>query len=190
MYMAYRENMTEWTDKELVTRCKSGDRHAFDTLVIRYQERIYWIIKRIVRNHEDAIDITQDVFVKAYQKMSSFREDSGVYTWLYRIGINMSLNHVRKRKLRQLLSLDDLSTGISSTEQTPAQDCEKEEIQRLISKAIDRLPEKQRLVFLFRYYDELPYEDISTILGTSVGGLKANYFHAVKKIEAFVKNAL
>jgi len=190
MYMAYRENMTERTDEELIARCKNGDRHAFDTLVTRYQERIYWIIKRMVRNHDDAIDLTQDVFVKAYQKITSFREDSGVYTWLYRIGINMSLNHLRKRKLRQLLSFDDLSMEVPSDDQTPSQIHEKEEMRRLISNAIERLPEKQKIVFLLRYYEELPYEDISTILGTSVGGLKANYFHAAKKIEAFVRNAL
>ncbi len=190
MYMAYREKMTERTDQELVTRCKKGDRYAFDALVTRYQEKIYWIIKRMVRNHDDAIDLTQDVFVKAYQKIRSFREDSTVYTWLYRIGINMSLNHLRKRKFRQLLSFDDLSKEVPSKDQTPIQDCEKEEMQQLIINAIERLPEKQKVVFLLRYYEELPYEDISTILGTSVGGLKANYFHAVKKIEAYVKNAL
>lgn len=176
-------------DQKLIRDFKDGDERAFNQLVLRYQERVYWIVRRMISDHDEADDITQNVFIKAYRSLHSFKGNSGFYTWLYRIAVNFSLNEIRRKKIRQIFSLErDAPRQIASGDDLPLERMEKEEQQLLIRQAIDRLPDKQKKVFVLRYYEELPYEEISKILNTSVGGLKANYFHAVQKIGTYLKN--
>lgn len=176
-------------DHEVLKNFQDGDESAFNIIVQRYQERIYWTAKRFLNDHDEADDIVQEVFVKAYSAFKNFRGDSGVYTWLYRITVNLSLNALRRQKVRDFLRLDELLAPHDSETPTPVEAMEQEETQKLIEQAIMQLPEKQKAVFVLRYHEEMPYEQISKILKTSIGGLKANYFHAVKKIGAFIKKA-
>ena len=179
--------MTELDDKELLELYHAGQKdQMFNELVRRYQKRIYWVARRMVKRHEDADDIAQEVFVKAYTALENFRGDANLYTWLYRIAVNLSINHIRKQKVRNAVDIDDYLPFLSRDADQHSNIVREENIS-LIEEAIESLPEKQRAVFLMRYYDEMPYEQISSILGTSVGGLKANFHHAVKKVTAFVK---
>ncbi len=179
--------MVELDDKELLELYHSGQKERmFNELVRRYQKRIYWVARRMVKRHEDADDIAQDVFVKAYTALEGFRGDSNIYTWLYRIAVNLSINHLRKQKVRNAVDLDDYLPFLSKDADQDKKMMRRENVS-LIEEAIGTLPEKQRAVFIMRYYDEMPYEQISSILGTTVGGLKANFHHAVKKVAAYVK---
>ena len=180
--------MVELDDKELLELYHSGQKERmFNELVRRYQKRIYWVARRMVKRHEDADDIAQDVFVKAYTALEGFRGDSNIYTWLYRIAVNLSINHLRKQKVRNAVDLDDYLPFLSRDADQDRKMMRRENVS-LIEDAIQILPEKQRAVFIMRYYDEMPYEQISSILGTSVGGLKANFHHAVKKVATYVKD--
>ncbi|TSA16784.1 RNA polymerase sigma factor [bacterium] len=181
--------MTNRSDFELLELFQSGDESAFNHLVLRYRERVYWVARRFVNDHDGADDVTQDVFCKAYESLPDFRGESSFYTWLYRITVNIALNNVRRKKLREFFRIDEIFEVEDRSAVSPDVAVEKKEERRLIEEAITRLPEKQKSVFVLRYYEELPYEEISTILKTSVGGLKANYFHAVKKIQEYVKRA-
>ena len=179
--------MVELDDKELLELYHSGQKERmFNELVRRYQKRIYWVARRMVKRHEDADDIAQDVFVKAYTALEGFRGDPNIYTWLYRIAVNLSINHLRKQKVRNAVDLDDYLPFLSKDADQDKKMMRRENVS-LIEEAIATLPEKQRAVFIMRYYDEMPYEQISAILGTTVGGLKANFHHAVKKVAAYVK---
>lgn len=179
--------VAELDDKQLLEAYRSGKtEQVFNEIVRRYQKRIYWVARRMVKSHEDADDIAQDVFVKAYTALDSFRGDANIYTWLYRIAVNLSINHLRKQKVRNAVDIDDYLPFLSR-EADQHTNVVRDENVGLIEDAIASLPEKQRAVFIMRYYDEMPYEQISAILGTSVGGLKANYHHAVKKVTAYVR---
>jgi RNA polymerase sigma factor (sigma-70 family) len=177
------------TDLELVELFQKGNEASFNSLVLRYQEKIYWIARRFVQDHDQADEIVQEVFVKMYSALKEFRGESGVYTWLYRITVNVSLNTLRKKRVRDFLRIDEFFETSSDESEQPDKLLEQQEQHTLIEEAIMTLPEKQKAVFLLRYHEELPYEEISTILKTSVGGLKANYFHAVKKIGEYVHRA-
>ncbi|MGE5315982.1 MAG: RNA polymerase sigma factor [Acidobacteriota bacterium] len=175
----------------LVERFQAGDEQAFNVLTLRYQEKIYWVVRRMIPDHDEADDVVQDVFIRAYHSLKSFKGESSVYTWLYRIAVNLSLNEIRRRKIRKTFSFEDNpAEQHPSDEDSPMEEIEKQEQSALIRKAIDRLPEKQKKVFILRYYEELPYEEIAKIVKTSVGGLKANYFHAVKKIGEYLKHEM
>jgi RNA polymerase sigma-70 factor, ECF subfamily len=176
-------------DRELVTLFQEGNEASFNDLVRRYQEKVYWIAHRFVNNHDQADDIVQEVFIKVYHALHDFRGESSVYTWLYRITVNVSLNTLRKQRIREFLRIDEVFDYPGEENEQPDKRYEKEEQQRLIEEAVQHLPEKQKAVFILRYYEELPYEDISKILKTSMGGLKANYFHAVKNIGGYLKRA-
>ncbi len=180
--------MSEYTDKELLELYRNGanPNYAFNLLVKKYQESVYWHIRRMVLNHEDANDIVQDVFVKAWKGLNSFREDSKFYTWLYRIATNESITFLNKKKRKHWLSLNSVEHKL---EENLEDDnfFSGEEIQRKLQKAILKLPGKQRAVFNMKYFDEMKYDDISSVMGTSVGALKASYHHAVKKIESYLK---
>jgi len=179
--------MVELDDKQLLELYRTGQADKmFNEMVRRYHSRIYWVARRMVKSHEDADDIAQEVFVRAYQSLDSFRGDSAIYTWLYRIAVNLSINHLRKQKVRKLVDIADYIPFLAKDADQEKNVVHKENVS-LIEEAIETLPEKQRAVFIMRYYDEMPYEQISAILGTSVGGLKANFHHAVKKVSAFVK---
>jgi RNA polymerase sigma-70 factor (ECF subfamily) len=181
--------MTDSNDLELVELFQKGNETSFNELVKRYQEKIYWIARRFVNDHDQADDIVQEVFVKVYRALKNFRGESSVYTWLYRITINVALNALRKQRIRDFVRIDEFFETAEDENEQPDAIFEKDEQQKLIEEAIAKLPEKQKAVFILRYHEELSYEEISLVLKTSVGGLKANYFHAVKKIGEYVNRA-
>jgi len=174
------------TDQELLKLFKEGDNpnYAFNLIVRKYQERLYWMIKRIVNDHDDTDDVLQNVFIKAWKALPKFRADANLYTWLYRIATNESITFINKRKKDLFTSVDDPS--IQLEEKSNLNDPSGEEILEKLELAIATLPEKQRIVFQLKYFEEKKYNEISTILDTSVGALKASYHHAVKKIELYL----
>ena len=175
-------------DAEILAKFKNeATRHeAFSLLVKTYQQRLYWHIRRIVIDHDDANDIVQDVFVKVWKNLSSFREDSKIYTWLYRIATNECITFLNRRKMKMAISLDDNYVQLSEKlEQDIYFDGNK--LERKLQQALLTLPNKQRVVFNMKYFEEMKYEEMAKILGTSVGALKASYHHAVKKIENYFK---
>ncbi|MEE4176931.1 MAG: sigma-70 family RNA polymerase sigma factor [Bacteroides sp.] len=179
--------MTHYSDEELIRRFQESEnpRYAFDLIVRKFQEQVYWHIRRLVISHEDANDVAQEVFIKAWKALPDFRGDSGLFTWLYRIATNEALSFLKKKKKRFLLPLTDVEQQLSNSLETDAY-FEGREIEKKIQQAILTLPEKQRVVFNLRYYDEMKYEEMSRILDTSEGALKASYHHAAKKIEKFL----
>ena len=178
------------TDLDLVEAFRSGDSSGFDELVRRYQERVYWVARRVVGSHEDADDVVQDVFVRMFKALKGFRGNSGFYTWLYRITMNVSLNAVRARRIKEFVRYDEMTDTGSEEVASPDADVLREEYQTILERAIQRLPAKQKMVFIMRYYEEMPYEEMSHLLKKSVGGLKANYFHALKKIQEYVRKEM
>ncbi|TCD03842.1 RNA polymerase sigma factor [Pedobacter psychroterrae] len=160
---------------------------AFNLLLSKYQQKIYWHIRRLVIDHDDADDLVQDVFIKVWKNLEKFRSDSQLYTWIYRIATNESITFLNKKKQRNNIPLDEVSGELNET--LVASDYfNGDKIQMKLQKAMLTLPEKQRLIFNMKYFDELKYEEISEITGTSVGALKASFHIAVKKIEAFMLN--
>ena len=180
--------MTDDQDKDLLKRFRdsSSRNMAFNELVNRYQERLYWHIRRIVIDHDDADDVLQNTFIKAFKNLDRFREDSQLFTWLYRIATNESLTFLKKKKKNIFVSMDEVSHQLSNTLEADPE-LSGDAIQLKLQQAILTLPTKQRLVFNMKYFDELKYDEIAEVTGTSVGALKASYHHAVKKIEAFIK---
>ncbi|WP_442794639.1 RNA polymerase sigma factor [Pelobium manganitolerans] len=158
---------------------------AFSLLLKKYQQKVYWHIRRMVLNHDDADDLTQDVFIKVWRNLSSFRQDSQLYTWLYRIASNECITFLNKKKAKQQVSLDDLSEQLTSN-LNEENYFSGDAIQKKLQQALLTLPEKQKLVFNMKYYDDMKFQEISDVLGTSVGALKASYHLAVKKIEQFL----
>lgn len=158
---------------------------AFTQLVQKYQERLYWHVRRMVAEHEDTNDILQNVFIKVWKYLGDFKEQSGLYTWLYRIATNETLSWIDQQKRRSSVSLSD-DEGIFANKLEAQKGFDANKIEWKLQQAIQSLPEKQRVVFNLRYYDEMPYEEMSQVLETSVGALKASYHHAVKKVEAFM----
>lgn len=157
----------------------------FNTFVKEYHQKVYWQVRRMVYNHEDANDLVQDIFVKVYTNFEQFRGDAKLSSWVYRIAYNETINFLKKQAKERTLSLDELAIdAIDQLKDDIYFDGDESEI--LLQKAIAHLPEKQRLVFLYKYYDELKYDEIAEILGGSVGGLKASYHHAVNKIKDFI----
>jgi RNA polymerase sigma factor (sigma-70 family) len=159
---------------------------GFTRLVEKYQQKLYWYIRRILISHEDADDAIQETFLKAWNKLDQFRGDSELYTWLYRIATNEALALLRKKKLRFLLPVINISDHLSNSLENDAF-FTSDENEKRFHKALLGLPEKQRLVFNLKYFEELKFGEISKITGVSVGALKASYHHAVKKIEKQIK---
>ena len=178
------------SEEELLEQLQDADnqRGAFAILVSEYSERLYWQIRKMVLSHEDANDILQNVFIKAWNKIDTFRGDSKLSTWLYRIAINESITFIKKERARNNISLDDEDTFIADKLEGDTY-FNGNEAQLLLQKAIAMLPDKQKLVFQLKYFDEMKYEEMSDILGTSVGALKASYHHAVKKIEKYLSES-
>lgn len=171
------------TDNQIIELYKSGQKErAFDCIVSSYTERLYWHVRRFTCSHDDSNDLLQDIFIKVWSSLPNFRGDSQLYTWLYRIATNEVLNHIRKQRFRAMVSLDSEANLLAKKIDEDAY-FNGNELQRELHKAIQRLPEKQRIVFCFRYFDEMKYEEISEITDTSVGALKASYHIAYNKIK-------
>jgi len=160
---------------------------AFTKLVRKYQERLYWHIRRMTGTHEDANDILQNVFIKVWKNLASFREEANLYTWLYRIGTNETLTWIESQKRFSTVSMTGNEEYYDS-KLTAQKDFDPNKIEWKLQEAINTLPVKQKIVFNLRYYDEMPYEDMSAVLNTSAGALKASYHHAVKKVEEYLMN--
>ena len=160
---------------------------AFNLLLSKYQQKIYWHIRRLVVNHDDADDLVQEVFIKVWKNLAEFRSDSQLYTWLYRIATNESITFLNRQKLKNNVSLDEVGFDLADT-LAGSTYFDGDKAQMKLQKALLTLPEKQRLVFNMKYFDDLKYDEISAILGTSVGGLKASFHLAVKKIEHYLLN--
>lgn len=158
---------------------------AFNLLLKKYQQKIYWHIRRMVINHDDTDDLVQEVFIKVWRNLANFRSDSQLYTWIYRIASNESITFLNRKKQKNNISLDDVSPELSSS-LTEGSYFNGDRAQLKLQQALLTLPEKQRLVFNMKYFDELKYDEISEITGTSVGALKASFHLAVKKIEHYL----
>jgi RNA polymerase sigma factor (sigma-70 family) len=174
-------------DKDLLEKIRQPEtrNYGFNMLVRAYQRRVYAHVRKMVIDHDDADDVTQDVFIKIHRYIESFREDSQLFTWIYRIATNECLSFLQRKKRRFFLPIGDVESELSTKlESTPG--LNGDEIQLKLQKALLKLPDKQRLVFNMKYYEDLTYEQMSEITNTSVGALKASYHHAVKKIEEFV----
>ncbi|MGE4587305.1 MAG: RNA polymerase sigma factor [Mangrovibacterium sp.] len=177
------------SDGQLITGLKdeSTRREAFRKLVTSYKQRLYWHIRKIVLNHDDTDDILQNTFIKVWRNLDSFRAESGLYTWLYRIATNEALSFLSQQKRKMGATGEDISEYlVDNLRADPYFDGDA--VSRKLQEAIARLPEKQRLVFNMRYFDNLRYQDMEKILETSAGALKASYHHAVKKIENHLRS--
>ncbi len=177
------------TDQDLIARLKHADTRefAFGQLVTMYQERLYWHIRKIVMNHDDTDDVLQNTFIKVWKNMENFREESSLYTWLYRIATNEAITFLNSNKRRSQMSFNDVKNYLIENLTTDPY-FNGDELQMKLQKAILQLPEKQRIVFNMKYFDDIKYEEMSKILDTSVGALKASFHHAVKKVEEYIKN--
>ena len=181
--------MSPLADNEILQlfRQPGAKEQAFEILLKKYQEKLYWHVRRMVVSHEDTHDLLQNIFIKVWNALDKFREDSQLYTWLYRIATNECLSFIEQKKKKSTLSLSDDEAGYS--ERVRAEEhFDSSKLEWKLQLAIQQLPEKQRVVFMLRYYEEMPYQQMSEILGTSEGALKASYHHAAKKIEDFLLN--
>jgi RNA polymerase sigma factor (sigma-70 family) len=159
--------------------------YGFNLIIKTYQQRVYWHVRKMVIDHDDADDLTQEIFVKIWRNLEKFRGDSQLFTWIYRIATNECLNFLKKKKRRSFLSFTNVTAELESKIDS-GNLISGEEIELKFQKALLKLPDKQRLVFNMRYYDEMKFEDIADVTGTSVGALKASYHIAAKKIEEFL----
>jgi len=176
--------LSVYSDEQLAAMVKvsSSREAAFRYIMTAHQERLYWVIRKIVLTHEDTDDVLQNTFIKAFRSIDGFEGRSSIYVWLHRIAINEAISHKNKNtKLGRIIPIDQ-SIEHSTSYATEDSDT----IIKKIENAIDKLPEKQKAVFLLRYYEEMPYEQMSEKLNTSIGALKASYHHAVKKIEEWI----
>ena len=160
---------------------------AFNLLLKKYQQKIYWHIRRLVLNHDDCDDLLQEVFVKVWKNLDKFRSDSQLYTWIYRIATNESITFLNKQKQKNNTPLDEVSSELADN-LVASSYFNGDKLELKLQKAILTLPEKQRIIFNMKYFDDMKYEEISEILGTSVGALKASFHIAAKKIEAIITN--
>ncbi|MDP4269543.1 MAG: sigma-70 family RNA polymerase sigma factor [Bacteroidota bacterium] len=177
----------EYNELEIIRQLQNPEkqRQAFAKVVARYSEKLYWQIRKMVISHDDTDDVLQNTFMKAWVNIESFRGESKLSTWLYRIAINESITFLNKQNSHGTVEMDDTESYLANKLESDDW-FDGDELQMKLQKAILRLPEKQRLVFNMRYFDEMKYEEMSDILGTSVGALKASYHHAAKKIEDFM----
>lgn len=174
-------------DKELLAKIRTPEtrNYGFNMLVRTYQQRVYWHVRKMVIDHDDADDLTQEIFIKVHRHIENFREDAQLFTWIYRIATNECLTFLSRKKRRFFLPIGDVE-GELTTKLDTSEDINGDEIQLKLQKALLKLPDKQRVVFNMKYFEELSYEEMSEITNTSVGALKASYHHAVKKIEDFL----
>lgn len=178
-------------DLDLIEKVKSGDKTGFNNIILKYQKQVYRFAKRLLIEHDDADDVTQEVFIRLYNSINDFRGDSKLSTYIYRITYNLCLNHIKKKNRFQMMhvNIEQENYLTLGNDSNPENDFVVREKQILIRNAYETLPEKQKAVFNMRFYENLTYEEISEITGKSVGGIKANYFHAFKKIELKIKKS-
>lgn len=183
--------MGDLSDKELLAQFRNAQtqHYAFNRLVEKYQQKLYWHIRRMILDHDDSNDVLQNTFLKAWKGLAGFREDANLYTWLYRIATNESLSFLRQKRLKALVSFNDLSEELSENLVNDPY-FNGDALQLKLQKAILQLPDKQRLIFNMKYFEEMKYEEMSEVLQTSVGALKASYHIAVKKIEKYMIDSL
>lgn len=175
------------TDLLIQFRDPGTKERAYTALIRKYQERLYWHVRRMVVEHEDANDVLQNVFIRVWNGLENFREDSQLYTWLYRIATNECLSFLEQQKRKAAVSLSDVESSLENKIKADKH-FDANKLEWKLQLAIQQLPEKQRIVFTLRYYDEMPYEEMSRVLETSEGALKASYHHAAKKIEDYILN--
>ena len=174
-------------ENQFINALKNSDTQeiAFNKLLSDYKERLYWHVRKIVIDHDDANDVLQNTFIKVFYNINSFKQNSSIYTWMFRIATNESLNYINKKAKKIGISNEEwIAEKSDKLKSDPYFD--GDEVELKLQKAISKLPEKQRIVFNMRYFEEMKYEKISEILGTSEGGLKASYHHAVKKIKTYI----
>lgn len=179
--------MEQHSDKDLLDLFRnSGNKHyAFNILINKYQRQVYWHVRRIIIDHDDSNDVVQNTFVKVWHNLEKFREDSQLYTWLYKIATNESINFLKQKRTKFLIPFVNVEKHLSDAlKEDPY--FKGDAIQQKLQQAILKLPEKQRIVFNMKYFEGIKYEDMSKILDTSVGALKASYHIAVKKIEKYL----
>lgn len=183
--------MNTYNEKEIIALLQDPVRQkeAFGCIVNEYSEQLYWQIRRMVLSHEDANDLLQNTFIKAWINLDYFRAEAKLSTWLYRIALNECLTFLNKQHAINQFSIDEADAAMVNRLESDSY-FNGDETQVLFQKALQTLPEKQRMVFNLKYFQEMKYEDMSEILGTSIGALKASYHHAVKKIENFLKECL
>lgn len=177
------------SDEELLNQFKHAQtrERSFELIIKKYQERLYWHVRRMVVDHEDANDVLQNTFIKVWKSLENFREESQLYTWLYRIATNESLTFLAQQRKKSTVSIDqEDQVLVNKLKGDTGFDANK--LEWKLQLAIQTLPEKQKAVFNLRYYDEMPYEEMSKVLETTVGALKASYHHAAKKIEDYILN--
>jgi len=178
----------EISDYELIKSFINGDEASFNKIINKYKNKIYWHARRMTGNHFDADEVVQEVLLVLYNKLKYFKFNSALYTWIFRIVTTRSLNYLRKRSLKKVFSFDDRSIEVVNSNEDIAKSLEMKEKLEKIDRLLQKVPLKQREVFILRHYEELSYEEISELTGKSIGGLKANYFHGVNKILELMKN--
>jgi len=178
----------EYTDQELLEQFRNEDSRnfAFNLLMKKYQQRLYWHVRKIVIDHDDANDVIQNTFIKAWKALHAFREDSQLYTWLYRIATNESITFLNQKKKRFFISFGDVEHELAG-HLTNTRYFSGDQIQLKLQQAVLKLPTQQRIIFNMKYFDGMKYEEIAEVLQLTVGALKASYHHAVKKIEKYMK---
>ena len=183
--------MNNYNEKEIIALLQepTRQREAFECIVKEYSEQLYWQIRRLVFSHDDANDILQNTFIKAWTNIDYFRGDAKMSTWLYRIALNECLTFLNKQRAANQLSIDEADKELLNKLESDTY-FDGDDTQKIFLQAIHTLPEKQQIVFNLKYFKEMKYEEISEIVGTSIGALKASYHHAVKKIEAFLEKHL
>ncbi|MEO8148467.1 MAG: sigma-70 family RNA polymerase sigma factor [Bacteroidia bacterium] len=179
--------MQDYTDKELleIFRDESKKHYAFNLIVRKYQQKVYYHIRRMVIDHDDSNDVAQNTFIKAWKGLNNFREDSQLFTWLYRIATNEALTFLKQKKTKFLIPFGDVENELNET-LSSGTNINANKLEMKLQQAILTLPPQQRIVFNMRYYDEIKYEDMAVIMGLTTGSLKATYHHAVKKIEKYI----
>ncbi len=168
-------------EKELIKQAIDGDRKAFNTIVNKYKKRVFYTAMKMVRNKDDAYDITQDVFISAYKNLGTFKGDSSLFTWLYRITVNKSIKFTTRDKYRNMLPVNEIGNDEKS-KLRPDMDYRQKQLQNRLDSAVIELPPQQRAVFTMRFYDGMPHNEIARILNRSEGATKANYFQAIRKL--------
>ncbi len=178
------------SDVELVEQVNSGSDRAFSEIVKRYERRVFFVVKRMLNDDDESADATQEVFIKLHDSLRKFRGDANLYTYIYRIATNVAISYLRKRKVRAVVRLDEMISNMLTGGNEPQREADQDELKKLVAQAVAALPTQQKQVFILRFYEELSYEEIAGILNRSMGAMKANYFHAVKKIGEYLKNAM